>query len=282
MISRRGVFSVLAGALASRAPEKLRYWIVDHELGRADGTNCEPKMLGPGFGSAPRPPASRRCRAFAERNGWTVIANFVKSDAAVSGAATRDRKALDSLIHAAKTTPRPFDRILVDDTSRLSRNTSDFLHLVEVLQFHGVALTAVSQGIDTDHKATRPMLAFQGMMDEQYLVGLAEKVHRGQEGRVLKGLHPGGRCYGYRNVPIEDPTRAGKYGRLAVSGLEIDEDQAAVVRRIFQMYADGGSLAGIAKFLNEEGTPPPQARRDGGAWSTTEAGRCGNSSWIAG
>ena len=77
------------------------------------------------------------------------------------------------------------------------------------------------------------------MMDVQYLVGLADEVHRGQEGRVLKGLIPGGRCYGYVNVPIEDPSRQGKYGRPAVSGvrLEIHQEQARVVRRIFEMYA---------------------------------------------
>jgi site-specific DNA recombinase len=63
----------------------------------------------------------------------------------------------------------------------------------------------------------------------------------------------GGKCYGYRNVPIEDPTRSGKYGRFAVSSvqLEIIEEEAALVRRIFQMYADGISQATIAKALNK-------------------------------
>lgn len=68
----------------------------------------------------------------------------------------------------------------MDDTSRLAGNTADFLRLAEILQFHQVPVTAVSQGIDTEQKSTRPLLAFQGMMDEQYLAGLAEKVHRGQ------------------------------------------------------------------------------------------------------
>jgi hypothetical protein len=45
------------------------------------------------------------------------------------------------------------------------------------------------------------------MMDEQFLVGLADKVHCGQEGRVLNGLVSGGRCFGYRNIAIEDPNR---------------------------------------------------------------------------
>ena len=215
----------------------------------------------------------RRCRDYAERQGWSVAEDCIRCDAAISGAATAGRNALNSLVEDAKRKPKPFDRILVDDTSRLARNTADFLRLVEILQFHNVPISAVSQGIDTELKATRPLLAFQGMMDEQYLVGLAEKVHRGQEGRVLMGLHPGGRCFGYKNVPIEDPTRQGKYGRPAVSGvrLEINEQEAKAVRRIFQLYADGSGLAAIAKRFNEEGVsaPQPPRTRPLRAWCTS-------------
>jgi site-specific DNA recombinase len=86
-------------------------------------------------------------------------------------------------------------------------------------------------------------------------------------------LQPGGKCYGYRNVPIEDPTRSGKYGRLAVSGvqLEIVEEEAAVVRRIFEMYADGNSQTTISKTLNREGVlaPQPARNRPQRAWCTS-------------
>src|SRR5713101_3431442 len=48
----------------------------------------------------------------------------------------------------AKRRPRPFDRILIDDTSRLARNVADALNMVATLRFHGVGVTFVSQGID--------------------------------------------------------------------------------------------------------------------------------------
>ena len=215
----------------------------------------------------------RRCRQFAERQQWVVVEDYVCSDQAVSGASTEGRTSLKFLTEEAKRKPPPFDRILVDDTSRLSRNTADFLRVIEILRFNGVYVIAVSQGFNTQQKSTRPLLVLQGMMDEQYLVDLAEKVHRGQEGRVLKGLNPGGRCYGYVNVPIEDPNRQGKYGRPAVSGvrLDINEEEACVVRRIFQRYADGDSLAGIAKKLNAEAVPSPQPGRKSArrAWCPT-------------
>src|SRR6185503_9535373 len=107
------------------------------------------------------------------------------------------------------------------------------------------------------------LVTLYGMMDEQYLVGLADKVHRGQEGRVLRGLNPGGKLYGYNNVPILNPNRPGKYGQPAVDGVdqEINPGQAEVVVRIFGMYASGMGLALISKTLNAEGIPAPQPPR---------------------
>jgi site-specific DNA recombinase len=135
--------------------------------------------------------------------------------------------------------------------------------MVERLSFYGVHLTFISQGVDTADKTARQLVTIHGMIDEQFLVGLADKVHRGQEGRVLKGLNPGGKCFGYVNVPIEDPTRQGKYGRAAIAGvrLEIEPKQAEIVSRIFRMAADGFGLGQIARTLNAEGVPAPQPPR---------------------
>jgi site-specific DNA recombinase len=205
----------------------------------------------------------RKCREFAAPKGWVILEDYVRFDQAISGAALAGRDALNTLITAAKGKPRPFDRILIESTSRLARNLADDLTMFDALKFHGVGVNFISQGIDTLDRGARQLVTINGMMDEQYLVDLADKVRRGQEGRVLKGLNPGGRCYGYINVPIEDPSRPGKYGRPAVIGvrLEINEDQAGVVIRIFRMYVDGHGLAWIAKTLNQEGVLAPQPPR---------------------
>ena len=206
---------------------------------------------------------TRKCRTHATPRGWVVLAAYVRSDEEITGATLAARPALRSLIEDAKRRPRPFDRILIDDTSRLARNVADALNMVATLRFHGVGVTFVSQGIDTMDKTARQLVTINGMMDEQFLVGLADKVHRGQEGQVLKGLNPGGKCFGYRNVPIEDPSRQGKYGRPAIAGVRLEprDEQAAVLLRIFQMFADGMGLAGIAKTLNAEKVPAPQPPR---------------------
>ena len=205
----------------------------------------------------------RKCRAFADLKGWTLLDEYIRTDQEISGAALAGRSALESLLADAKRRPRPFDRILIDDTSRLARNVADALRMVETLKFNGVGVTFVSQGIDTLDKMARQLVTLNGMMDEQFLVGLADKVHRGQEGRVLKGLNPGGKLYGYINVPILNPNRPGKYGRPAVDGVdqEINSEQAEVVVRVFRMYASGMGLAWISKALNAEGVPSPQPPR---------------------
>ena len=216
----------------------------------------------------------RQCREYASRQeGYVVVEEYVRFDQALTGATVHGRDALQSLLDAAKQQPRPFDVVLVDDTSRLARNTEDSLRSVAIFKFNGVAVVSVSQGIDSRQKSARQLLTLHAMIDEQYIVGVADKVHRGQEGRVLEGLVAGGRCFGYRNVPIEDPNKTAKYGRPAVVGVraEIEVQQAEVVRRIFQMCADGMSLAQIAKTLNAEGVvaPQPPRGRKQRSWATS-------------
>jgi site-specific DNA recombinase len=45
------------------------------------------------------------------------------------------------------------------------------------------------------------------------------------------------------------------------SQLQVDEEEATVVRRIFQMSASGFSLKVIAKELNADGIPPPRGKK---------------------
>ena|ERR1043166_8494403 len=123
----------------------------------------------------------RKCRTLAEPKGWTVLPEYVRSDEEITGASLAERPALRSLIAEAKRRPQPFDRILIDDTSRLARNVADALNMVETLRFHGVGVTFVSQGIDTLDKTARQLVTINGMMDEQFLVSLADKVPAGRK-----------------------------------------------------------------------------------------------------
>ena len=154
------------------------------------------------------------------------------------------------MLQAAALSVRQFDVILVDDTSRISRNLSDAVQLFERLKFAGVRVIAVSQGIDTHSEQADVLVTVHGLVDSLYVKELAKKTHRGLEGALLRGLHAGGRCYGYRNVPAEG-------GGVK---LVIHPEEAAMVQRIFELSANGLSLKSITAELNREKVPPPRPR----------------------
>jgi DNA invertase Pin-like site-specific DNA recombinase len=154
----------------------------------------------------------RKCREFAASQGWDFLYAHTYVDEAVSGA-TDDRAGLAALLASAASPERPFDVVLVDDTSRLSRKLADSLRIFEQLKFASIRVIYVSQGIDTDSEQAELLLATHGIVDSLYIRELAKKVHHGVEGRALQGLHTGGRCFGYRSVPVEDSTRRDTYGR---------------------------------------------------------------------
>lgn len=177
-------------------------------------------------------------------------------DEEISGA-TLDRPGLRSLLSAAESKPRPFDVLLVEDASRLSRKQADALNRCERLSFAGVKISFISQGIDSGDEKFQLLLLARGMIDQLFLADTAKRVRRGLEGLIRRGLHTGGRCFGYRSRKDADGVR-----------LEIHEPEAAIVRWIFHLYAEGFSLKAISKKLNAEGvqSPQPQKGRVSRSW----------------
>ena len=190
----------------------------------------------------------RKCREYAERQDWKVLADHTYADEGVSGVGA-DRPGLNRLLEAVLSRSCPFNAILVDDTSRLSRNLGDTMRIYERLNFAGIRMVSVSQGIDTENPQAEVLVTVHGLVDSLYVKELSKKTHRGLEGLALRGFHTGGRTFGYSNVRTEEGVR-----------LQVNDPEANIVRRIFQMSADGRSLKGIARALNAEGIPPPRPR----------------------
>jgi DNA invertase Pin-like site-specific DNA recombinase len=186
----------------------------------------------------------RNCRTYAERMGWPAPTPY--TDAAISGS-REDRPAYRQLI--ADASARRIDVVLVDDLSRLSRDSVECTKVVRRFNFHGVQLIGVSDGVDTGRKSHKLDIGVRGVMAEVYLDDLAEKTHRGLTGRALAGASAGGLPYGYCTT--------GEKGQRA-----IDETQASIVRRIYAEYLAGRSPRDIAAGLNRDRIPSPR----GGAW----------------
>lgn len=196
----------------------------------------------------------RNCRRRAEAEGWTIVREF--SDAAMSGT-DASRPQYQAMLTAAS--HREFDVLLVDDLSRLTRDSVEQERTIRRLEFQGLRLVATSDGYDSQSKARKVHRGVKGLMNEIFLDDLRERVHRGLSGQAHKGYWCGGKAYGFRLKPILDSSQRDAYGQAARIGtrLEIDPEQAKVVREIFQRFAEGASYTVIAADLNARNVPSP-------------------------
>lgn len=203
----------------------------------------------------------RNCQRFALGRNWIVLDGHIYTDYAISGASTIGRTGLHNLMREAARKPRPFDYILIDDTSRLSRKMGEVISIIEQLKFEGVNIFFVSQGIDSNDKQSPLTVGINSLIDGQYRRDLASKTLRGMAGQAIRGYNTGSRLYGYDYFKEFDPTGAidHKTGQVKVIGTKIERnpEQEKVVREIFQMYLAGVSPADITVYLNDRGYPPP-------------------------
>ena len=187
----------------------------------------------------------RLCQERATREGWTVSA--VYEDSAISGSHMILRPAVQKLLQDGRA--QRFDIVLAEGMERISRGQADIASIYDNMTFAGVKMITLQEG-----EVNQMLIGFKGTMNAVTLTDLAKKTHRGLRGRVEAGKSGGGNAYGY--TVLRSLTESGEVQR---GDREINEEEAAVVRRIFSAYADGHSPNRIADQLNREGIPGPRA-----------------------
>jgi site-specific DNA recombinase len=193
----------------------------------------------------------RLCREHATREGMSVFKEY--TDYAISGGSLGNRPGMLTLLDAAKR--GDFNVLIAEALDRISRDQEDIAAIFKRLSHADVRIITLSEGeINELH------VGLKGTMNALFLKDLALKTRRGQRGRVEAGKIPGGNSYGYTIV-----RRLRDDGSVTTGEREIDEDKAAIIRRIFQEYADGMAPRRIATRLNAEGVPGPR----GGPWNAS-------------
>ena len=198
----------------------------------------------------------RNCRRYIDREGWELVKQY--KDKAMSGASSA-RPDYQRMLEDAKA--KMFDVLVLDDLSRLSRDSVETQQVIKRLKFWGLRVIGVSDGIDTNNKGYKIQVSFGGMKNEAFLDDLKEKVHRGLYGKVLNKCNAGGRSYGYKHIAIKDPKKTDPYGDPLKIGAkrELDPKQAKWLVQIFQWYADGFSPRWIAAELNRLKVSAPRS-----------------------
>ena len=204
------------------------------------------------------------CRRAAERHGYTVLEDQIYFDSAVSGSRD-DRVSLNTLMEAANN--GAFDVLLVDDLSRLSRNQIKALTIFSQFQFMGLTILSVSDNIDTSDERSFLPVATKSMFNHMMLYDIRDKTLRGQKGRKERGYFVGEGTFGYKSFPV-GKIYVDRKGQQRPEGydMQINPQEAAVVRCVFEEYADGVSLTRIIKRLNQDRTPTRKGNV--GKWAT--------------
>lgn len=189
-------------------------------------------------------------KAFAESQGYELVA--VLADPGISGA-TRpaERPGFGQVLELAAS--GGFAVLLVWKFDRLARQIVFAVTAVnELAEAHGVVVRSVTEPIDTATPMGRTIFAVLAGMAEQERQAITERTHAGRREKAGKGgIASGYAPFGYRRD---------KDGALVV-----DEAEAAVVRRMYALRADGRLLHEIAATLNAEGG----RTRRGGPWRTS-------------
>ncbi|UWQ81322.1 recombinase family protein [Leisingera sp. S132] len=191
----------------------------------------------------------RDCTDYAKAQGLEVVATY--SDRAISGASLM-RSGMQSLLRDAQC--GRFDVLISEALDRLSRDQADIARVYQQFCFHRIPIETVADGLISEIH-----IGLKGTMNAIQLKDIAmKKTHRGLKGRALAGKSAGGKAYGYDLKPQLTAS-----GDLIRGEREINPEEAAVVRRIFQDYAKGLSPKKIAEALNTEGVPSPSGRHWG-------------------
>jgi len=140
-----------------------------------------------------------------------------------------------------------FQFIIVYQFDRFARNRYDSAHYKNLLKKNGVRVLSARENISEDASGILMESVLEGMA-EYYSVELGQKITRGMDLNGEKGFSTGGNiALGYRTVPINPKDENSK--KMFV----IDEETAPLVRRIFEMYADGNTVTQITEQLNADG-----------------------------
>ena len=145
-----------------------------------------------------------------------------------------------------------YSAVCAESLDRITRDQRDIAEVYKQLVYLQVPIVTLEEGIITELH-----VGLKGTMNAMFLRSLSEKTRRGQRGVVRKGRMISRAPFGYRNANRIEGSKVERGLR------EIDPDKAAIVRRIFDLYAKGTSAKAIAALLTAEGIPTP---RGGTTW----------------
>lgn len=190
---------------------------------------------------------------FARHPNWINVGIF--ADEGISGTSLNKRDKFNEMIHRAEN--GEIDLIFTKEVSRFARNVKDLLNIVDKLKDKDVYVLFLTDNINTEENNYREKLSQVATNAEIESLRTSRRVQWGQAERMKQGVVFGRKeMFGY-NI-VKD-----KYG---IQNFEIIEEEAKIVKKIFELFAEGYGTYKISKRLQEMGI---KTKRYKNGWSNT-------------
>jgi DNA invertase Pin-like site-specific DNA recombinase len=166
---------------------------------------------------------------------WTFVDGYI--DHGISGLDTKHREQFNNMIEDG--THGKFDLILTKEISRFARSTIDSIFYTSELLKHGVGVLFQNDNINTLYSDSELRLTIMSSIAQEESRKLSDRVKWGHKRAINSGRVLGNeRIWGYYK---ED-------GKLT-----INEEEATMVRLIFDLYAGGKGIRLVTDELNRLG-----------------------------
>ena len=167
---------------------------------------------------------------------WEFAGGYI--DEGISGVTTKKREKFNEMIEDAM--DGKFDLIVTKEVSRFARNTLDSIQYTRQLLANGVAVYFQNDNINTLDEDSEFRLTIMASMAQDESRKISSRVRWGHHQAIKNGVVLGNsNIFGYRK---------------ADKRLYIDEEQAPIVRELFELYATGKySMKNLETYLYNKG-----------------------------
>ncbi|WP_346726819.1 recombinase family protein [Congzhengia minquanensis] len=175
---------------------------------------------------------------------WEFVSVF--ADEGITGTNTKKRDGFNLMIQKALN--GEIDLILTKSISRFARNTVDTLQTVRELKAAGVEVIFEKENLHTFDPKCEVMLTIMSSLAQEESRSISENVRWGKQ----KSMRDGKVTMAYSHFL---GYRKGADGRP-----EIVEEEAIIIRKIYDLFLSGKAINEIASFLTEMDIPTPAGK----------------------
>ncbi len=178
-------------------------------------------------------------------NGLEVYKCY--SDRGISGKSINNRPELKALLKDVEC--KKVDMVLVWKLNRISRKLEDVLTIMNALEKNNVTFKSYSEPFETTTHVGRMQMHMMALIGEFERGTISQNVKVSMCAKARAGEWCGNRVLGYDLVPMEGTEN----NKRRKSRLEINQEEAEIIRLIFNEYASGKGYKAITNKLNKLG-----------------------------